>query len=823
MEAFFHTFQNKPAISLSIPMAGYPSILIDNKGGIRKILEHLINDHHYSRIGFIGGPVNNIEAEIRLRTYREVLEEKGIPFDPALVVPGDFTLPSGISSVRMLMNLLEKKNTTIDVLVAANDEMALGAVLELKHRGLRVPEDIAVTGFDDIDEVQYALPPFTTVKQPLYEMGRKGAVKVFDMLAGKKTEDHTFLETEVVLRQSCGCISFTPYTRVIGEEAEKKGQSLSDKKEKILARALKETRSILTSHVEGLEKELSLFFQSLLTGIETENEETVFAFLKERLFSKTAGEDTVAFWRQIILLFHSLVSENSTEPRQKIMAEKIFFNAQSIICDAFRFVYGKGAMFHIKELHILKDIILTLPLSMDISVLMDRVKKEVPKIGIDTLFISFFEEDGMPLKRSAVPTEYSNLMLAVVNGEEVDKKGRDFRFLSKKLLPGFLLDTVETDFLIFMPLNYKSNYYGFAAFSLDTGKSFFYESLRDQISVALDSTRLFQEMHLMSDEIMRQNLELKNLHKYKSEFFSKVSHELRTPMNTINGNIDLLRFGSYDASEEVLEELNRAVDLLAGGEWKEHEQQVLNRASRDLQNMSNHIQKEESLKTFSLDQLLKAIKQVEGVKTNRLEEILRGIYDLLKKEENETLTAYKKIKQASNAMIGLIDMILNLSKVDTRMQIESKEVTVTDFVAHEVEKGSEYAMAKNKDSRLVFTSNIDKNVPAKLKMDEQLTSRVLGSYICNAVEFSEEGEIKITVAREKNMVRFQVIDQGEGIREQDKSKIFTEFGKSSSRDSGGGTGLTLALSRRLIEMQGGKIGFESEYGTGSCFWFLLPL
>ncbi|HEX7671802.1 MAG TPA: diguanylate cyclase, partial [Polyangiaceae bacterium] len=199
---FCEGYRPLPLCSIAVALPGMPSVLVDNAAGMRAALVHLLLDHRMTRIAFVRGPAANEEAERRYGIYRDVLTEYGLSVDPRLVVCGDFSRSAGADAVR---ELCETRNTTFDAIVAASDYMALGAIEALTARGLHVPEDVAVVGFDDVEEARCFVPPLTTVRQPLADQGRWAVDILLDSIEGRPTPDRTMLHTEFVPRRSCGC------------------------------------------------------------------------------------------------------------------------------------------------------------------------------------------------------------------------------------------------------------------------------------------------------------------------------------------------------------------------------------------------------------------------------------------------------------------------------------------------------------------------------------------------------------------------------------------------------------------------------------------
>ena len=204
---FCKPFQSIPAVSISVPVSGMTSILIDSKNGMKQAVLHLIKEHRYRRIAFIKGPENHPEALQRFNAYREALEESGIPHDPLLVVAGDFRPESGRDAVRILM---DERGIKPDAIVSANDNMAYTVFEEIKKRGYFVPEDIALTGFDDQEDMRYLSVPYTTVSQPLYRQSVEAVGLLNRKLNGEDVEIERLLPSRLIIRQTCGCLGLPP-------------------------------------------------------------------------------------------------------------------------------------------------------------------------------------------------------------------------------------------------------------------------------------------------------------------------------------------------------------------------------------------------------------------------------------------------------------------------------------------------------------------------------------------------------------------------------------------------------------------------------------
>jgi DNA-binding LacI/PurR family transcriptional regulator len=178
-----------------------PSVDVDNIGGARMAAEHLIGLGH-RQIGMItNAPTVYTGSSDRLNGFRDALEKHGIPVDTNLIRYGNFTIESGYEAMK---NLLDSGAAFTAVFIAS-DTVALGAVRFLRERSIRLPEDLAVCGFDDIPLADFIDPPLTTVKLPAYGLGW-GAGDLMVRLLNEEIPDQPeiILESTLVVRRSCG-------------------------------------------------------------------------------------------------------------------------------------------------------------------------------------------------------------------------------------------------------------------------------------------------------------------------------------------------------------------------------------------------------------------------------------------------------------------------------------------------------------------------------------------------------------------------------------------------------------------------------------------
>ncbi|WP_319460395.1 LacI family DNA-binding transcriptional regulator [Micromonospora sp. RTP1Z1] len=185
-----------PVVCSGRPLDGaqLPYVDVDHVGGVTRAVRYLIESGR-RRIATIAGPQDMVAGIERLIGYRETMAEAALP---ELVGFGDFTRESGAAAMRQLL----AEHPDLDAVFAASDLMAHAAMRTLREAGRRVPDDVAVIGFDDIETAAYTEPPLTTIRQPIMELGRAMTRQLLRIAAGEDVEQVVILPTELIARDS---------------------------------------------------------------------------------------------------------------------------------------------------------------------------------------------------------------------------------------------------------------------------------------------------------------------------------------------------------------------------------------------------------------------------------------------------------------------------------------------------------------------------------------------------------------------------------------------------------------------------------------------
>lgn len=203
---------NVPAVSFNTKYPGFMCVESENFYGIYQMVNHLVKHHGARKINYISGPKRNSDAQDRMDAYRIALGENGIPYEESRVYYGDWSPVSGTAAMEHFM----QEAVMPDAIVAANDEMALGAIAVLEKLGFAVPEDVLVTGYDDAAAGKYYYPRLSTVRRPEEEMGELAYRMLQTKRRGEPTEESRSLMCQPVYAGSCGCVERHPEdTRIL--------------------------------------------------------------------------------------------------------------------------------------------------------------------------------------------------------------------------------------------------------------------------------------------------------------------------------------------------------------------------------------------------------------------------------------------------------------------------------------------------------------------------------------------------------------------------------------------------------------------------------
>jgi DNA-binding LacI/PurR family transcriptional regulator/serine phosphatase RsbU (regulator of sigma subunit) len=485
-------FAPLPMVSIAAQVSGMPTV-IDDTEGMRDAIRHLIDAHGYRHIAFVRGPEDNQEANRRFAAYCEVLRERGIALEPELVCAGDLQSDAGAQAVR---SMLDERKVTFEALVAANDYMALGAIEALARRGIEVPQKVAVIGFDDADEARFSTPPLTTVRQPLYQQGRRALSLVLELIAGAAdtgvAPSEIQMQTELIIRESCGCSSgraqfrdgetAAPFTGTIQEWLGLHRDEVTS----AMRRAVRSAGALAASGWEGLL--LDAFADDVLRW-----SSGLFAtYLREILRPVVAAGGDVGAWHEVITTMRrALVPALITDPARWLDAEDLWQGARVAIAEIAESAQARRRLHVDRWSRTLSQTSEALLSTVDTATLARTVAQKLPHFGIDSCFLATFEG------AAASPQAEASLRLAYDASRGGTERELDATaFPARELLPEGEWPAHRRWTFIVEPLTFEAHQFGMVLFEMGPREGIIYESLREQISSGLNSARLVEQVVL---------------------------------------------------------------------------------------------------------------------------------------------------------------------------------------------------------------------------------------------------------------------------------------------------------------------------------------
>jgi DNA-binding LacI/PurR family transcriptional regulator len=333
---FCERFGDLPLVSVSAELNGTASIVVDNDSGMRDLVTHLVQHHSYRRIAFVRGATSNVEVEGRYHAYREVLQANGLEVHEELIVAPTPGKDLAVNAVEQLLDERRIRLESLDAIVACDDATATAILRELERRDIRVPDQIAITGFDDQEESRYENPPLTTVRQPLAELGERAVQLAFDLLNGIAVPPRTVLPTQLVVRASCRCFARGKTPRLPRSDPANQRQhfdaALIERRELILAEIARAARARLGAAGAGWE---SRILHALLASMRAKSSDEFLRAVDEVLRATlAAGGEVRVMYDVLVTLRGQAVAALNPASEQREHAEVLFHEAASVVSEA---------------------------------------------------------------------------------------------------------------------------------------------------------------------------------------------------------------------------------------------------------------------------------------------------------------------------------------------------------------------------------------------------------------------------------------------------------------------------------------------------------
>lgn len=527
-EAFFDSLAQTAHIGLSLGHRSARRVLIANNKGFEDLFRHLFEVHGYRRLAMIRGPEEiHPAARTRYETCLAMLAGYGIKADPRLFSePGDWSIEQGRQGIRCLLDLRGlSPGRDFDVIVCASDRIAMGALEELARRGIEVPRDVAMTGFNNLQEAQCRKPSLTSVSNP-FKLQAIHAVGLALHEAGLRDAlpDDALLNTVLAVGESCGCADphlHIPYRHRSGQDFQCMDEMEIDAiLQRDLAAYFLLLRVALPDVGAQCEKLISAYHAALR---EQSPERFTQAILPELNTGHYAYMDLM-HWQDVFSLFQHVAQH--AEGEQHHLAMHIIDMARVAVTD--RYARGQTAyqLAQTRIAAILRDLGQQLVECRDLSVLCEMVERVLPQIGIPHAWLATLEDDGM-----------AQLRMVLVDG--IVYPPSVMPYLPGLLLPSDAPRPSGRQTWVVCPVRHGEQEYGFVILAATLADGDVYDILARVIADGIQGIRYRNELELRARQLESSLIDLYQTQEKLvetarmaalGELVTGLAHELNTPL-----------------------------------------------------------------------------------------------------------------------------------------------------------------------------------------------------------------------------------------------------------------------------------------------------
>src|SRR5689334_5763508 len=501
LKTFFEFYNSVPIVTQSVEIERASMFSPNNTEGMRSAVRHLIEEHGYKRIAFICGIPGQIDAEQRFQAYQDELKAHSLRFDEDLVVEGDYSPESGRAAIR---TLLEERKLRFQAVVAANDSMAFGALEALQQRGVHVPDDVAVTGFDDLREAQATGVPLTTVRQSFYTAGKHAMETLLKRINGESVPKVTLTPTQLLVRWSCGCLPENVRQAAVAPRDVAKTGRLENKREAAL-RALLNSAGV-TDQDPALLQFRDAFGRAwdgfLLTLNSRSSSDDFLKTINAMIELMQKNGLAPAIWHNVISMMRRYALGGITSYTSMLQAENLFQQARLLAGELSQRAQAYRRLVLEQRENILHGFSFSMAPAMSMDEIGAAISQHFPAMGIERWYVMFYSDVTSPQSISAPPPQSYNLLFQY-EGAQFEIPQQRISIGTGQLVPRGKTPENHRYTAVVMPLSLARNRFGFMWVEMGPRDWEIYVRIRNLVSSALLRVMLVQQKERAQNEVER--------------------------------------------------------------------------------------------------------------------------------------------------------------------------------------------------------------------------------------------------------------------------------------------------------------------------------
>ncbi|MBN2546092.1 MAG: substrate-binding domain-containing protein [Spirochaetes bacterium] len=587
---FVKKFYPTPIVNIGLPLFDFPTVSTNNREGTEKIMEHLINDHKYKNFGFLRSSKDHFSSVERFDAYLNILKKNNLPINKESISPHCHFNEEGVKLgynffINQIKKGILKPGKNFDCIVAVSDFYAIPLIKELQKAGIRVPQDIAVTGFNNYFEGQFLLPELTSMDPNLFQVGYTAVKTVLDLIDNKKIENKLiYPPVKIIIRKSCGCSDVIDFKKISAKQKGIDEQNLKNTIDNIFSSHLNKKRNILCDDLSDFDElyieKLLDKFQSDVTGY---TEEEFLVYLNDLLNIPENKNDAYICLQKIISRLSGLQNFEYKDKKIRYWIYKLLYDGNNMIYRKINDLLMRDYRNFYSYADILRTININISKNFNKEDIFNELEGVLRKLNIPECYFFVFNKPGDYKSHSKIIFAYKDFKRLTLSETYYDTE--------KELISSKYFSESSRFILLFDTLIFKKMPLGYFLLNIKNIDNKFigyiYEVLTSIISSSYYGAIIIDEMNNAQNEkevflniLGKQNIELekaiktaKKANKAKNDFLAIISHEIKTPLSVMIGLVEKIlmvddrdeqvKFGNLviGESQKITQLLNQLLEL----------------------------------------------------------------------------------------------------------------------------------------------------------------------------------------------------------------------------------------------------------------------